>query len=159
MASKYSISREASAFNTWGLYPLAMLLLASAGRAAAADTAAAGAAVGRWSTTGALYLSNVRLVFVAEKPDASGAAQPCSIWKVNIHALMHALQHQQLLPKSRAVMRKTVPALQHADCCLIGTAKMVRHAVAAVLSDSMLLDAHPATRRAKLARTSAVRPA
>jgi len=32
-------------------------------------------AVGRWSTTGALYLSNVRLVFVAEKADTSGASQ------------------------------------------------------------------------------------
>ncbi|KAF6256827.1 hypothetical protein COO60DRAFT_1527353 [Scenedesmus sp. NREL 46B-D3] len=29
---------------------------------------------GKWATTGALYLSNVRLVFVAEKPDASGLA-------------------------------------------------------------------------------------
>ncbi|WIA21976.1 hypothetical protein OEZ85_004333 [Tetradesmus obliquus] len=29
---------------------------------------------GKWSTTGALYLSNVRLVFVAEKADASGLA-------------------------------------------------------------------------------------
>lgn len=28
----------------------------------------------RWSTAGALYLSNIRLVFVAEKADASGLA-------------------------------------------------------------------------------------
>ena len=28
----------------------------------------------RWSTTGALYLSNIRMVFVADKADASGLA-------------------------------------------------------------------------------------
>lgn len=28
----------------------------------------------RWSTTGALYLSNIRLVFVADKADVSGLA-------------------------------------------------------------------------------------
>jgi hypothetical protein len=46
-------------------FPCSLLLLAHAAHAAALGTC-------RWSTTGALFLSNVRVVFLADKADASG---------------------------------------------------------------------------------------